>query len=45
MTQTAVTQRASEQASDKNTIRPFSSECSRRATHRIVQAHQRDKVA
>ena len=45
MTQTAVLQRGSEQTSEKNAIRPFHVRCSGSGTHRIAQAHQRDKVA
>ena len=45
MTQSSATQRDSEQATDKTTIRPFQVNCSRSGTYRIAQAHQRDKVA
>ena len=45
MTQTSATQQGSEQADDKNAIRPFQCECSGSGTYRIAQAHQRDKVA
>jgi hypothetical protein len=45
MAQTTAAQRGTEQASDKNAIRPFHVNVPEAETYGIAQAHQRDKVA